>query len=830
MSAQTNAIPRCDSPQRWTKDDKVKKCQSCGTEFSFLTRKHHCRACGQIFCSSCTGEQLLVKGFNGLQRCCFSCYVSFSELSPQEQQNVDIIAKKYKDTVRIAKLLIKREANTREKGILVIGDSLLFGVQRNENPKLFIKKRHLIDLASIKAKGNLLKLEFGYLTNDSQPILLETPHSPEIIRAIREAHRGLTIGSPMNIQLDVPETKLLDLQPDSATQPIAGGFELHYKALSTFYNRLPSQDLLEFIKGLFMENNTEIDFQHCPGTETESSLSFELRPVFQSLQFNNYFRSIIFDRVNRKGVIEELALMFQKNTHITRLALSNIVKDSSQLVKLGNSLKMNSSSGLVDLMIENVDLSPALNSLTSAFASMSRGFRIISFVNCKLKTKQISSFIQNGLMKNYGLSLTLEELNLSKNSFEQEGSEAIQKFFLKIGNFSPMKRILLSQCSLNLVLVLRPIYYFKDLRELDISYSKFGPAAVQSLCPILEQSKSLKTLGLSGCGLNEELFSVVNATLNALNEDSLHSLKLVLSDNPLNEKSINAFMGVINHGSLFHTIDLSNCKLKESGFLALCSSLCRLDATLDTLILNQAKLESLNQTQGNIIATNLINLLQKQDSIRTLSLSGGYSDSILISFFRKLHDNQSLLELDVSNNKLGDIGASAIASLIRNNSFIASIHCDNNSFNQSGFQAIALSISRSKSLQYFDCQWQDLKNSKGRHRLIRKAIIDIQITLAINRSQYVHPRFESSNSEILPICTRPIPSSTIPPELLEEDELESKPENDTPVFPVDMPQGDTRVISPIHNTHTVPVIAPQAYTSTIPEFGEQGPSFAYTAG
>jgi len=217
------------------------------------------------------------------------------------------------------------------------------------------------------------------------------------------------------------------------------------------------------------------------------------------------------------------------------------------------------------------------------------------------------------------------------------------------------------------------------------------------------------------------------------------------------------------------------------------------------------------------------------DSIRTLSLSGGYSDSILISFFRKLHDNQSLLELDVSNNKLGDIGASAIASLIRNNSFIASIHCDNNSFNQSGFQAIALSISRSKSLQYFDCQWQDLKNSKGRHRLIRKAIIDIQITLAINRSQYVHPRFESSNSEILPICTRPIPSSTIPPELLEEDELESKPENDTPVFPVDMPQGDTRVISPIHNTHTVPVIAPQAYTSTIPEFGEQGPSFAYTA-
>ncbi|MFO0007581.1 MAG: FYVE zinc finger domain-containing protein, partial [bacterium] len=35
---------------RWVKDEEVDKCHKCQVKFSTLTRRHHCRECGSIFC------------------------------------------------------------------------------------------------------------------------------------------------------------------------------------------------------------------------------------------------------------------------------------------------------------------------------------------------------------------------------------------------------------------------------------------------------------------------------------------------------------------------------------------------------------------------------------------------------------------------------------------------------------------------------------------------------------------------------------------------------------------------------------------------------------
>jgi hypothetical protein len=34
-------------------DPETDVCLKCSTKFSFRTRRHHCRACGLIFCSKC---------------------------------------------------------------------------------------------------------------------------------------------------------------------------------------------------------------------------------------------------------------------------------------------------------------------------------------------------------------------------------------------------------------------------------------------------------------------------------------------------------------------------------------------------------------------------------------------------------------------------------------------------------------------------------------------------------------------------------------------------------------------------------------------------------
>ncbi|KAI9988012.1 hypothetical protein PInf_024272 [Phytophthora infestans] len=44
----------------WVQDDAVFACFKCHTVFSLLIRKHHCRACGRIFCSACSSQRVVI--------------------------------------------------------------------------------------------------------------------------------------------------------------------------------------------------------------------------------------------------------------------------------------------------------------------------------------------------------------------------------------------------------------------------------------------------------------------------------------------------------------------------------------------------------------------------------------------------------------------------------------------------------------------------------------------------------------------------------------------------------------------------------------------------
>ncbi|CAN0005004.1 unnamed protein product [Pylaiella littoralis] len=46
----------------WVKDEDVSECMNaCGTEFTPLERRHHCRCCGAIFCENCSRHRCLVQ-------------------------------------------------------------------------------------------------------------------------------------------------------------------------------------------------------------------------------------------------------------------------------------------------------------------------------------------------------------------------------------------------------------------------------------------------------------------------------------------------------------------------------------------------------------------------------------------------------------------------------------------------------------------------------------------------------------------------------------------------------------------------------------------------
>lgn len=75
------ALPmqRCSSlgttaPQ-WIPDSQAPACMKCGSKFSFTRRRHHCRACGKVFCVVCCDLKFRLTHLGGKEgRVCVTCH------------------------------------------------------------------------------------------------------------------------------------------------------------------------------------------------------------------------------------------------------------------------------------------------------------------------------------------------------------------------------------------------------------------------------------------------------------------------------------------------------------------------------------------------------------------------------------------------------------------------------------------------------------------------------------------------------------------------------------------------------------------------------------
>jgi len=86
-SKQDTEIQETDEPEAtkealkakrpmWAKDDSVKDCHKCLSTFTVFIRKHHCRACGNIFCADCSSHFTTIPqmAFHKPVRVCADCH------------------------------------------------------------------------------------------------------------------------------------------------------------------------------------------------------------------------------------------------------------------------------------------------------------------------------------------------------------------------------------------------------------------------------------------------------------------------------------------------------------------------------------------------------------------------------------------------------------------------------------------------------------------------------------------------------------------------------------------------------------------------------------
>ncbi|KAI4460745.1 early endosome antigen 1 [Holotrichia oblita] len=78
-----NGHTRRDAPQEierppiWIPDVEAPKCMSCGSNFTVVKRRHHCRNCGKVFCSRCSSNNVPLPKFGHTKpvRVCNKCFL-----------------------------------------------------------------------------------------------------------------------------------------------------------------------------------------------------------------------------------------------------------------------------------------------------------------------------------------------------------------------------------------------------------------------------------------------------------------------------------------------------------------------------------------------------------------------------------------------------------------------------------------------------------------------------------------------------------------------------------------------------------------------------------
>ncbi|KAL6061857.1 Leucine rich repeat domain containing protein [Balamuthia mandrillaris] len=179
---------------------------------------------------------------------------------------------------------------------------------------------------------------------------------------------------------------------------------------------------------------------------------------------------------------------------------------------------------------------------------------------------------------------------------------------------------------------------------------------------------------------------------------------------------------VCSRNRVMHTLVLSDCHLGDRGMQRLFSSLSQWNSPLKVLDVSCNLRESKAQTASRSETEKALRIFLSNDShLTTLIIRGGQS-TILNESERRfcfgpklgaalyaLTKNNSLKELDITGNKMGEEGISALCTAIKRNETLTALHFDENDITLQGFQELKACFEQNHSLTQLQFPKLDIK-------------------------------------------------------------------------------------------------------------------------
>eukprot|EP00003_Mantamonas_plastica_P031952 TRINITY_DN849_c0_g2_i2.p1 TRINITY_DN849_c0_g2~~TRINITY_DN849_c0_g2_i2.p1 ORF type:complete len:642 (-),score=163.56 TRINITY_DN849_c0_g2_i2:1040-2965(-) len=546
--------------------------------------------------------------------------MTYREITAGENTFVRDLLSEYDETIHWIGWIKKEKREKIDERLLVVGDYRVFTIKRGLTGKKSIRRDgHLYELQDITSKGK----EQVLLTFSQFFIDIQSPQSPEIIQAIRQAYAPLTINWPEEamFSMDIPDSRLLEIEPPEVR---GGGFIECYQAMCNRHLVPVSLEVVRHVEDCIDQDVRELDLSDIPGIELNTSLTFDLKPIVGALRYNTYFNKILLKNVPRKDAVLKMAETTMCNSTITSLTLSG-VQASEGFVALGNSMTKNPDIPLayLDLSYNNVQ-DKGIQGLAIGLQSLEGGLRSLNLQKCSFGSKGVKWLTQS-FEESKQLSCSLTEINLSNNSINNDGSAALAGWlnalrFLE--DADGIKYLGLANTHLDVPAISSSIRTAcHDLRILDLNNNKIDNKSASALAEVLRATSSLVDLDISNCNISRDSMEIVVHAM--LHNDNISGVRLDISSCNLGVNGSKNVEYAIRDSCNIEKLNMSDNKLKAEGITRICEALMS-NETLKCLILDR-NLKKDKHTAGAL--TTLAKLISIHPSMETLSVAG--SDSKL---------------------------------------------------------------------------------------------------------------------------------------------------------------------------------------------------------
>ena len=327
-------------------------------------------------------------------------------------------------------------------------------------------------------------------------------------------------------------------------------------------------------------------------------------------------------------------------------------------------------------------------------------------------------------------SISLVSLDISSNAISYKGGQIIFSDFinqksiinLNISSHEGINRNRLTSKGIkNIIKFLGKNLYIESL---NLSGNSLKNEGFDFICRGLNNNISLQNLNISNNDIQE---TGINQSIRIIKTTKLYSINL--SNNPILDEGIITFAHNLRHFPELRVINISNCGIEFNGFKELLK-----------ILQSVRRIESLDISKNRLTSSRF-------DELKTFFCAFGIKylnmskcqlgDDSAYTLGECLMQNETIKKINLSNNKITDIGFKSFVYLFNSNSTIEYFDCSSNFITDKTMKDFLIYTEYNHTLKYLNLYDNQLRNDVGKEllKLLDRNKTLLSVNLLYNRVQ-----------------------------------------------------------------------------------------------